>query len=87
MLKKVRLFILGMEADLDKEPEILFNYAIDDLTNPTVVKNSFSKSLTLLGTPAMATGLRCLFLPPEKRPAGERRGRARAGGGAQLPSI
>lgn len=52
MLKKVRLFILGMEADLDKEPEILFNYAIDDLTNPTVVKNSFSKSLTLLGTPA-----------------------------------
>lgn len=46
----IRLIINGYEADLTEAPEILFTYNVDDLTNPTVVKNSYAKSLTLKGT-------------------------------------
>lgn len=32
-------------------PEILFNYSETELTNPTIVKNSYSKTITIEGTP------------------------------------
>lgn len=36
--------------DLNDNSFILFNYTLEDLSNPTAVKNSFSKSITLPGT-------------------------------------
>ena len=41
-----------MEADLPQSPDILFNYTEDDLRNPTVVKNSYTKTITLGSTNA-----------------------------------
>lgn len=37
--------------DLSQDPEIFFNISVDDLTNPTVVKNSYSSALVIEGTP------------------------------------
>lgn len=51
MLKKIRLFLRGIEADLPQAPDILFNYTEDDLRNPTIVKNSYTKTITLDDTP------------------------------------
>lgn len=50
MIKDIRLFISGKEIDFQKTPDILYNYTEDDLANPTIVKNSFSKSITIDGT-------------------------------------
>ena len=52
MIKDIKLFLRGMEADLPQTPDILFNYTEDDLRNPTIVKNSYTKTLTLDNTPA-----------------------------------
>ena len=52
MRNKVQLYIEGIRADLDDGAFILLNYTQEDLTNPTIVKNSFSKQITLSGTPA-----------------------------------
>ena len=58
MMEKVSLYIGGeiyrggKKADLDNNSFILFNYTMEDLSNPTIVKNSFSKQITLKGTPA-----------------------------------
>ena len=38
-------------VDLDEQSFILFNYTMEDLTNPTIVRNSFSQQITLKGTP------------------------------------
>lgn len=51
-MEKVSLYIAGKKADLDEQSFILFNYTMEDLSNPTIVKNSFSKQITLKGTPA-----------------------------------
>lgn len=51
MKNKVRLFIGDMEVRFKTEPDIYYNYAETDLTNPTVVKNSYSKTVTIEGTP------------------------------------
>lgn len=47
----LRLFIGSYEAELASNPSILYTYTVDDFTNPTAVKNSFSKTITLQGTP------------------------------------
>ena len=51
MRRKINLYIDGRLADLDDESFILFNYTMDDLSNPTIVKNSFSQQISLPGTP------------------------------------
>ncbi len=51
MRRKISLYIGGELADLDDESFILFNYTMDDLSNPTIVKNSFSQQVSLPGTP------------------------------------
>ncbi len=38
-------------VDLDDKSLILFNYTMEDLTNPTIVKNAFSHQVTIKGTP------------------------------------
>lgn len=52
MKRSVSLYIAGTKVDLDDASLILFNYTKDDLTNPTVVKNSYSHSVKLKGTPS-----------------------------------
>lgn len=50
MKQRVRLFINKKEVDLDNTPSILFDYLQTDLTNPTVIKNGVSKTVSLPGT-------------------------------------
>lgn len=51
MRRKISLYIGGELADLDDQSLVLFNYTMEDLSNPTIVKNSFSQQVTLPGTP------------------------------------
>ena len=51
MRRKITLFIGDQLVDLDDQSFILFNYTMDDLSNPTIVKNTFSQQITLKGTP------------------------------------
>lgn len=51
MHNDVRLYIAEQKVEWKSTPEILYNYAVGDLTNPTVVKNSFSKEVQIEGTP------------------------------------
>ena len=44
------LYISTQKVDLPENFSILFNHTLEDRTNPTVVKNSFSKTLELPGT-------------------------------------
>ena len=52
MRNKIQLYIEGVRADLDEGSFLLLNYTAEDLANPVVVRNSFSKQITLKGTPA-----------------------------------
>ena len=52
MRNKIHLYIEGVRADLDEGSFLLMNYTAEDLANPVVVRNSFSKQITLKGTPA-----------------------------------
>lgn len=51
MRTHVDLYIAGKKADLADDGLILYNYAFTDVEKPTAVKNSFSKQITLPGTP------------------------------------
>jgi hypothetical protein len=44
------LYISDQKIDLPEKFNILFSHTLEDRTNPTVVKNSFSKTLELPGT-------------------------------------
>ena len=50
MTKEVKLFINNQEVEFASSPDILFTFQVDEMTNPTVVKNSYSKSLVIPGT-------------------------------------
>lgn len=47
----IRLYIGGKEIEFNSNPNILFNYKVTDINNPTIVKNSFSKTIEIEGTP------------------------------------
>lgn len=49
-MNEVKLYINNQEIEFASTPDILFTYQEDDLTNPTVVKNSYTKSITIPGT-------------------------------------
>lgn len=51
MKSDFRLYIGDNLVELGDNPNILYSYTVDDLRNPTAVKNSFSKTITLEGTP------------------------------------
>ena len=51
MRQEVSLFINGTEVEFAQPPEILFSYIRTDYTDPTVLRNSYSKTLTIEGTP------------------------------------
>ena len=46
----VRLYINNMQVDLNDDNLILFNWQESDLSNPTVIKNGYSKTIVLQGT-------------------------------------
>ena len=50
MKQGLRLYIMGEQVDLSSQPDILYNYVVDDIMNPSVVRNSFSKTITIPGT-------------------------------------
>ena len=47
----VELYINEQKVYFKEPPEIFVTYAHTDLHNPTVVKNSFTKTVTIEGTP------------------------------------
>ena len=49
-MERISLYIADRKVDLDDRSLILFNYMMDDLGNPTIVKNSFTKQVTLKAT-------------------------------------
>lgn len=51
MKNDIRLFIGNKEIEFNADPKILFNYKVTDVTNPSAVKNSFTKSIEIDSTP------------------------------------
>lgn len=51
MNKDIRLYLNGEQVEFNKTPDILITYQSVDYTNPTVKKNSYSKTITIDGTP------------------------------------
>ena len=47
----INLYIDGQEVEFKEPPRVLITYSHEDLHDPTVVKNSFSKTITIEGTP------------------------------------
>lgn len=47
----VELYIDGQLVEFENPPQIAMTYAHEELHDPTVVKNSFSKTVTINGTP------------------------------------
>ena len=52
MRRKISLYIGDSLADLSEDTLVLFNYALEEAENPTIVRNSWTQSVTLPGTPA-----------------------------------
>ena len=52
MRRKIDLYIDGQKADLQDDALILMDYAVTDVQKPTAVRNTYSKTVTLPGTPA-----------------------------------
>lgn len=51
MKRRISLYIADNLVKLDEQSLVLFNYTMEDLSNPTYVKNSYSKQITIKGTP------------------------------------
>lgn len=51
MKRSITLYIGGRRADLDDDRLVLMNYAIADLANPTVLRNTYSQAVQLPRTP------------------------------------
>lgn len=52
MKRTITLYIGGRRADLDDDTFVVFNFRRGDMDNPTAVRNSWSNSVTLPGTPS-----------------------------------
>lgn len=50
MKQDIKLFISDQEVDFSQDLNISYTYQLEDLTNPTAVKNSFSKTINIPGT-------------------------------------
>lgn len=51
MRQEIHLYLGGKEVFFTEPPEILFTFQRIDYTNPTAIKNSFTKTITIDGTP------------------------------------
>lgn len=61
MKPSVELYINGQLIEFEQAPAILMTYSNSELTNPTVVKNSFSKTLEIEGTPNNNKVFNCFY--------------------------
>jgi hypothetical protein len=52
MKRSISLYIGDTRADLQDDTFVVFNYALTNLTNPAIQRNSWSQSVTLPRTPA-----------------------------------
>lgn len=52
MRQDLHLYIGGKEVEFSSNPKILFNFKETELRNPTVIKNTFSKQVTIDSSPA-----------------------------------
>lgn len=50
MKENLKLYICNKEVEFTTGPKIVYNYKDTDLRNPTIVKNSYSKSIEIPGT-------------------------------------
>lgn len=62
MRQEIKLFISDKEVHFSEPPEINFVYQRVDYTNPTLVKNSYTKTLTIQGTPENNKIFKSIFL-------------------------
>ena len=46
----IRLYIAGRLVEFDKDIDIYYNFTETDISNPLVIKNSFTKTITVPGT-------------------------------------
>lgn len=51
MKTKVRLFINDQELEFTGKPSVLYNFNLDNITNPTALKNQYTKTIQVDGTP------------------------------------
>lgn len=51
MKGEIQLYIGGVPVELTQAIDILFTFSVDELTNPTIVKNSYSKTITIEDSP------------------------------------
>lgn len=51
MKRNIELYIGGQLVELSDTSLILMNYTHEDLTNPTIMKNSYTQQITIDGTP------------------------------------
>ena len=49
-MREVALYIAGQKVDIDEKTFILFNYTFEDLSNPAIVRNPYSKTIKVQGT-------------------------------------
>lgn len=52
MREDINLYLGGKEVEFSADPKILFNFKLTELENPTIVRNSWSKTLTIPSTAA-----------------------------------
>lgn len=52
MVENIRLYINDKLVEFSTDPKVLYTYQTTDVTNPTAVKNSFTKTVTIDGTPS-----------------------------------
>ena len=71
MKRGISLYIGGRLADIDAKTLIQMTYTNEDLTNPTIVKNSFSKKVTLKGTPRNNAIMGAMFRLDRRTLSGE----------------
>lgn len=50
MRRQISLYIGGQRADLAEQGLVLWNYILEEMSNPTIVRNSFTRSIVLEGT-------------------------------------
>lgn len=50
-MRQLSLYIGGMAVDLNDDSLVVMNYTAEELSNPTIVKNSYSQQITLPATP------------------------------------
>ena len=51
MKTKVRLFLNDQELEFTGEPSVLYNFNLDSVVNPTAIKNNYTKTVQVEGTP------------------------------------